>query len=46
MPDDAAVARAVLAADLASLSDLDSQIDAATAQLAPARATEPLRPAA
>ena len=32
MPD-AAVARAVLAADLALLSDLDSQIDAATAQL-------------
>ena len=33
MPD-AAVARAVLAADLALLADLDTQIDAATARLA------------
>ena len=33
MPD-AAVARAVLAADLALLADLDAQIDAATAELA------------
>lgn len=33
MPD-AAVARAVLAADLALLSDLDAQVEAATAQLA------------
>ena len=43
MPD-AAVARAVLAADLALLSDLDSQIDAATAELARLVPVSPFAP--
>jgi transposase len=43
MPD-AAVARAVLAADLALLDDLDAQIDAATAELARLVPESPFRP--
>jgi transposase len=43
MPD-AAVARAVLAADLALLADLDAQIDAATAQLARLLPDSPFAP--
>lgn len=43
MPD-AAVARAVLAADLALLSDLDAQIDAATAELARLVSLSPFLP--
>ena len=41
---DAAVARAVLAADLTLLTDLDAQIDAATAQLARLIPTSPFAP--
>ena len=43
MPD-AAVARAVLAADLALLADLDAQIEAATAELARLVPASPFRP--
>jgi transposase len=43
MPD-AAVARAVLAADLTLLADLDAQIDAATAELARLVPRSPFRP--
>ena len=43
MPD-AAVARAVLAADLALLADLDAQIDAATAELIRLVPRSPFRP--
>jgi transposase len=43
MPD-AAVARAVLAADLALLTDLDSQIDAATAELTRLVPLSPFKP--
>lgn len=43
MPD-AAVARAVLAADLTLLADLDAQIDAATAQLTRLVPLSPFRP--
>jgi transposase len=43
MPD-AAVARAVLAADLALLADLDAQIDGATAELARLVPRSPFRP--
>jgi transposase len=43
MPD-AAVARAVLATDLALLGDLDAQIDAATAELARLLPGSPFRP--
>lgn len=43
MPD-AAVARAVLAADLALLTDLDAQIDAATVQLARLVPLSPFKP--
>ncbi len=43
---DAAVARAVLAADLALLADLDAQVDQATDQLARLLPSEPVRAAA